>query len=417
MHRGDIPRVLGLLLIVIVATTTKAARAQNNQFTERSFVPSPVVLGMGDAGVALSGWEQAFFYNPAHLPRTPSHFSVFGLQGATTRSLDDHIHFLNQDVPPAISKKNDLSTEALAELEREASALGRQPSRGFGSVLLPSFVYSPGALAVGGGLFTKTAVNYRIEHGSAGVPSAWLLSRTDLMALLSVGLDLRVIGLNGLSVGVTGTQTRRFLAFKNKPLLQFEQDEQAVLLEGGTFQLDAGLTYRLPGLGSLPGTVRLGAALYDFLDEGYEYTTGGAARLPFLNEIVDEPDVNGGGPAFQEVQRAYDLFVLRPSYRVGAAYQLSSLFFLEDVGLAVDYQGYGEGEQGKLARIHAGIRAGLFGPVHVRGGVSSGYPSGGLGLDFGSVHVDYSLHGMEEGRRAGQLHSYVHTARVLVRLE
>lgn len=393
------------------------AQAQNNRFTDRAFLSSPVALGMGDAGVALAGPDHVFFYNPALLPEVDSRFTVFGVQAAATRSLDDHIRFFNRQAAPAVSADYDLSAETLDELRRTASTLRRRPSRGAGGILLPSFVYAPGALSVGGGLFTKTAVNYRLEDRSAPTPTAWMLSRTDLMALLSVGLDLRVLGLSDLSVGATAKETRRFLAFKSKPLAQFEQSEPTVKLEGGTFQLDVGATYTPSWGTAVPGTLRFGGGLYDVLAGGYDYATGGVGRLPFLDDIVDRPRGDSLAASAAEVGRARGLFSLRPSYRVGAAYQLAQLSVFEDVGVAADYQGYLGAEQTLLTRVHLGARATVLGALELRAGLGAGYPSGGLGVEVGALHLDYALHGVEAGRPSAPRPAYVHTARLLLRLE
>lgn len=411
-------RYIVLLLVLVVgrlAGGPSVVWGQNNRFTERSFVPSPVVRGMGDTGVALPGIEQSFFYNPAHLPKVSSHFTILGVQGAASRTIEDQIRFFNQKVQPAVASDFDVSTEVLATLHREARDLGQRPGRGQGAILLPSFVYAPGALAVGGGLFAKTALNYRIESGTGGVPSVWLLNRTDVMAIGSVGLDLRVIGLDALSVGVSATQTRRFLAFKNEPLGRLTADESAVLLDGTAFQLDAGLLYTPGWLSGEAGTVRFGGAVYDLLNRGYGYVSGGpTGRMPFLGDVVSR---SGDEPPESEIAQARRAFALKRSYRVGVAYQVPSVGLFEDVAVALDYQGYRSGEQTPLARVHLGTRARLFGFLRLRGGLSAGYPSGGLGLEFGPLHLDYAVHGAEEGRRPGQLGTYVHTARVLLRLE
>ncbi len=404
-------------LLLGTALGPQSAPGQNNRFTDRSFVPSPVVLGMGDAGVALPGIEQSFFYNPAHLPDAASHFTILGTQGAVSRTLDDQIRFYNQRVKPAVDAGFNLSTEALADLHHRARALGRQPSRGHGVVLLPSFIYSSGAFGVGGGVFAKTALNYRIEEGGAGIPSVRLLNRTDLMALASLGLDLRVIGLSDLAVGVTGTQTRRFLAFKREPLGRFTNDEAAILLDGATFQLDAGLVYTPDWLTGETGTVRIAGAVYDLLGREYGYVTGGSGRMPFIGEIVARSGTVQSEALNREEARARRAFDLEPSYRVGIAYQVPSFFFLSDVALTADYQGYRSGFQTPITRLHLGTRAQVAGPLRLRAGLSSGYPSGGVGVEFGALHLDYSLHGVEEGRTPGQLRTYVHTARVLLRLK
>lgn len=415
MYSPALLRRIAVVVLFVCAVGWAPVRAQNNQFTERAFVGSPVVLGMGDAGVALPGPERGFFYNPAHLPHAGSHFTIFGMQGGGNTGLREQIRFLNQQLGPAVSSSG-LQGEELDALQSEAARLQRRPGRGTGVVMLPNFVYSPGALAIGGGLFAKTAANYRLEAAGAGGSSVWTLSRTDLMALVSVGLDLRVIGLTGLSVGVTGTQTRRFLAFKGETLAQFEQQEPTVVLQGETFQLDGGITYRLDRLIPVPGQLRLGGAVYDVLRTGYDYRTGGAARLPFLNDVIDTPN-GGGGASEGEVAQARDRFALRPSYRVGAAYEVTELLFLDDVAVAADYQGYRGTTQAPLSRTHLGLRMGGLGPLTLRAGVSAGYPSGGAGLELGALHLDYSLHGVEEGQQFRQQRTYVHTARLLVRLE
>lgn len=417
-RRTSLYTVLVLLLVLGgVGTGLETAHAQNNRFTERSFVASPVALGMGDTGVALPGIEQSFFYNPAHLPAVPSHFTIFGLQGAASQTLDDHIHFYNRRVAPAVESDFDLSTEELSTLVRDAAALGRRPSRGHGAVLLPSFVYAPGALAVGGGLYAKTALNYRVEEGDAGIPSVWTRSRTDLMALASLGLDLRVVGLSGVSVGLTGTQTRRTMAYKNEPLGRFEKQEVSIPMEGTTFQLDAGITYTPTWLDTETGTLRIGGAVYDVLYEGYDYAIGGNGRVPFLDDTVGQPDADSVDVTESQIERARGLFSLRTSYRVGIAYERAKLFFLDDVAVALDVQGYQKGNQTPLARTHVGVRANVVGPLEIRGGMGSGYPAGGLGLELGAFHFDYAFYGVEEGRRAGQLSTYLHTVRLLVRLQ
>lgn len=407
--------VLAMTMLLVSAWTGEAL-GQNNRYTDRSFVPAPSVQAMGDAGVAFPGSDRPFFYNPAQLPHLPASFTVVSVQAAASPDLDDQIDFLNGRVEPAVESGFDLEGDELEALYREAYTLGRSPTRGTGAVVLPSFIYSTQGVGVGGGLFAKTALNYRIEGGGLGVPDVFLLSRTDVMALGAIGIGLGFLGLPGLSVGVTGTRTRRFLAFKNKPLDTFRPDEEAVLLRGNTLQLDVGGLY-VPTWWRLPGIVSVGGAVYDVLDQQYDYTFGGApSRLPFLNDFTARSGAVDAAIAAREAERARRQFELNPSYRVGVAYQLPALYFLEDVGAALDYQGTGGGHQHSLARIHLGVRARPADPVVVRGGLSAGYPTGGVGLQLGPVSLDYALHAFEEGRRPGQLGTYVHSARLTLRL-
>lgn len=405
-----------VLVLMTALLRSSPASAQNNRFTERAFVPAPSVRAMGDAGVALQGTNRAFFSNPAQLPHISSHFTILGVQAAASRDLKDQIDFFNDRIQPAIDANFELETEALDELYREAYRFGRTPVRGDGAVVFPSVVYSSGGFGIGGGLFAKTALNYRVSGTELGVPEIFLLSRTDVMAVASLGLELDALGLPGVSLGATATRTRRFLTFENKPLDTFTADETALLLEGNTFQIDVGGLYT-PSWWSLPGTLTVGGAVYDLLGRRYEYAFSGAPRIPFLEGIAANPENVDAGVATREAERARRRFRLRTSYRVGVAYRRSSLFFLDEVGLALDYQGYGTDEQHPLARLHLGARAKLGNTLVLRSGLSGGYPTGGLGLRFGLFRVDYAFHAFEEGRVPGRLETYVHTARLTIRVE
>ncbi len=389
--------------------------AQNNRFTDRSFVSVPSVEAMGDAGVAFPGHDRTFFYNPAQLPHVSSHFTVGAVQAAASPRLGDFIRFFNDRVAPAIEAEFELQPEALEALYQETSQFARRPSRGEGVVTLPSFAYTSDLIGVGGGLFAKTALNYRVEDGGAEGPEVFLLSRTDVMALASLGLNLRWLGLDGLSVGVTGTRTQRYLAFKNKALNELEPDEPAVLLTGDTFQFDVGMLYT-PGWWGLPGRLKLGGAVYDVRDEGYDYVPGGTSdRLPFLEGIASYSETSGFDASSPEVQSARQQFGLETSYRVGMAYQLSSLFFLEDLSVVVDYQQYGEQADDPFPRLHGGIEARLGDPLFLRVGYGAGLPAGGIGLQFGVLQLDYSFYGIEEEQSLDPLSTYVHSARLTFR--
>jgi len=405
-----------VLVLVVAIAGSPPACAQNNLYTERSFVSSPGVRAMGDAGVALPGPDRPFFYNPAQLPHISSYFTVLGVQAGASRNLRRQIDFFNRRIRPVVKDNFERSTEELEELYRDAYRLGRQPVRGTGSIVLPAFVYSVNGVGLGGGLFAKTALNYRMSDAGLGVPQVYLLSRTDLMAVLSAGLDLGMVGLSGLSVGGTATQGRRFLTFENKPLDAFTPDEAALLLRGSAFQVDVGALYTPPWW-TLPGQFSVGGAVYDLLENRYNYTFEGTPGIPFLDGFAADDAAVDDETAAREEARARRRFRVRPTYRVGAAYRIPSLWAVENVEVAVDYQGYGHDQQHLLARLHAGVRAAVTDGFVLRSGLSAGYPTGGLGLRLGALQVDYAVHAFEEGRVPGQLGTYVHTARLMVRIQ
>lgn len=403
------------LVLVLAAVTVSSSVAQNNRFTDRSFVSFPSVEAMGDAGVAFPGHDRTFFYNPSQLTHVSSHFTVGAVQAAASPRLGTFVRFFNDRVAPAIETEFDMRHEAQEALYQDASRFARRPSRGEGVVTLPSFAYTSDLIGVGGGLFAKTALNYRVEEGGGTVPEVFLLSRTDVMALASLGLNLSWLGLDGLSVGVTGTRTQRFLAFKNKPINELKPDEPAVLLTGNTFQVDLGMLYT-PTWWNLPGELNLGGAVYDILDEGYDYTPGGPSdRLPFLEGMASYSETSGYDAASPEVQSARQRFGLETSYRFGLAYQLSSLFFLEDLSVVVDYQQYGEQTADPMTRLHGGIEARLGTPLYLRVGYGAGLPAGGVGLRFGVLQLDYAFYGIGEEQSLDPLATYVHSAQLTFR--
>lgn len=371
---------------------------------------------MGDVGVALLGKNRPFFYNPAQLPHVSSHFTVLGVQAAANRDLKEQIEFYDRRIQPAIESNFDLETDALDELYRDAYELRQRPVRGIGAVVLPSFVYARGGLGVGGGLFAKTALNYRVSDAGLGVPELYLLSRTDVMALLSFGVDLETIGVPGVSVGVTATRTRRLLAFENKPLDTFASNEAAILLQGNTYQIDLGGLYT-PSWWSLPGTFTIGGAVYDLLGEQYDYVFEGSPRIPFLEGIVAGSATVDSETVDRETERVRRRFRLKRSYRLGMAYRIASLSSLNSLAFAVDYQGYGHGQLHTLAQLHLGGRARLNDTFTIRAGLSAGYPTGGVGVHLGLFRLDYAIHGFEEGRLPGRSGTYVHTARLTLRIQ
>lgn len=411
--RNVVPVFLGMVLLgSLVGGST--GLAQNNEFTERTFVSSPRVRGMGDAGVALLGPDRPFFYNPAHLPHISSHFTVSGAQVSASRNLRSQIEFFNRRLQPAIESNFEDDPAVLERLYRDAYQLGRRPVRGRGAVVLPAFVYSTGGVGAGAGLFAKTALNYRVSDGGLGVPNINLLSRTDVMAVFALGLDLDMIGLSGFSVGGTATRTRRFLGVENKPLDTFTPNESALLLLGNTLQVDVGGQYAPPWW-PLPGQLTVGGAAYDLLGDRYDYIIGDSPNLPFLGDLFTG-DVDSTEKA-QEFERARREFRLDPSYRIGVGYRISSSLGLDDVGLAIDYQGYGDSRPHPLARVHAGVRAEVLDGIVLRTGLSAGYPTGGVGLSLGPVRFDYALHAFEEGRAPGQTRTYVHSGRLMLRIQ
>ena len=164
---------IGLLLFGFLLISAQPARAQNDLQTNRSFVASPKVLGMGDAAVALASKRTAFFYNPAHIGRSASLLSInlIGASGSISNAVFDQVQFFSDRLQPAIDTGIDNLTDSeLRSLYEDAFAQGQQRASLNSQILLPSVIVGAKGIGVGGGLFATTGLNYRIRNAGLGLP-------------------------------------------------------------------------------------------------------------------------------------------------------------------------------------------------------------------------------------------------------
>lgn len=403
-----------LVALLLAVTTAAPAVGQDADRTGRAFVPHPQVRGMGDAAVAVSPSAAPLFYNPAHLPHVESKVRIGGLSGALSGGIRDQVRFYQDRVDPAIQAQFDLPSSELRSLYDDAFDLGRRPTRGSATLLLPAFTARRGAWGFGGSLALDSRARYRVGNAGLGIPEVDVVGRTDASLLLATGVDLTRSGLPGLSAGVTVKATRRYLTLKQQALDTFSTDDSAVLLKGTSLGLDVGLRYALPF--DAPGQWTVGLAVYDLWASDFNYEEDGSlSDMPIIGGMIDEDDAT---PLPETVARetayARERYGLAPSYRVGAAYALDRVGFLDDVQLALDWQGYTSAPRDGsfFTHWHAGAQARVAGPLSVRAGLSQGYPTGGLGLSLGPAQIDYAVYGIEEGRTPGQIQNYVHTLQV-----
>lgn len=403
-------RSLLLAVAVSLGLFPAAAAAQSYSQTNRAFVPSPAVTGAGDAAAATPGPTTAFFYNPAHLaPATAGRgprIRFLGVRASMSTNLPDQFNYFRNDLQPAIDEGIDnLDSDRLDRLYDEARRLGRKRSFLSGDVLLPSVTARPGpGISVGAGLFGHTVVQYRFTDAGAGIPAVDFAAQGDLIGLVSGAVDLSPQQPSqGLSLGLSAKYVRRYLSLKDKPLDAFEEDEAFYLLRGSSVGLDVGLHYALPA-GLLPGRLAFGAAAFDLFATDFDYAY--------------HRNLSGNGSANErliarETALANERYALHSSYRAGLAYTLPPALDgpLDRTTLALDYLGYVNPplDQSFLTHLRLGATTEVAGPLHVRAGLTQGYPSAGLGLHLRYMTLDYGFYGQEEGRRAGQVPSWNHT--------
>lgn len=401
---------LPLLLLAVLLLGAGTAAAQSHSQTNRAFVPSPMALGMGDAGVAFPSAATAFFYNPAHLahvaPLRP-YINVVGVRGTFSENLSDQITFFTDTLEPAIDEGFDnIDNDRLRAIYDEALELGRVRTALGGDLLLPSVMLQAGGLGLGAGVFGHSRLRYRFPDGGAGIPLVDLNAVADLIGVASAGLDLGTYGLPALSLGATAKFTSRRLTLKFKPLDALSPDEDVYVYAGSSVGIDLGLLYELDFI-PVPGKVRFGLAAFDLVASDFDYT---------FSSNLTENSPDNQAVINTDLQVANDLYGLDPSYRVGFGYTVPSLLgLLGETGIAVDYLGYSNPgvDQAFLAHLHVGVQARLS-LLALRAGLNAGYTTVGAGLSLGFLKVDYAYHAQEEGRLPGQLPSWHHTAQLTV---
>lgn len=405
---------LRALLVLLILGIGLPAQAQRYQQYARAHVESVQVLGMGGSGVALSGPETAFFYNPAHFASADlfrTRVEILGAQAELSTKFFSDLDFFLDRVQPALEDGFEfpLSEEDRALFD-DALAQGRRPTVGQAAVALPSVMVGLGPYGIGGGVFAHNTTRYRFEDNGAGVPVLDLFSQLD--AIVALGGGMRVPGSN-LSAGLTGKYVRRYIGYKNKDFLAIDpDDEQLYVINGSTVSFDLGLQYE-DAVASLPGSLDLGLAVYDLVGGGFEY------------DLYDSIDFTGSGSEnTREVERVLADFEDRdgsPSFRLGAAYRVPALVALsglQDVSVALDYlsTSTSESSQPFLSKFRLGAQAKVAGLVALRAGVSQGYPTFGTGLHTPFFRLDYVFYGVEDGRLPGQLDRYNHLVQLRVGL-
>jgi hypothetical protein len=399
-------------LLMLPVLLSAPASAQSYFQTGRAFVQHPGVLGAGDASVAVPNYQTAFFYNPAHLaklgPIRPR-ITFVGGRLAGSEGIYDQLSFYNDELQPAIEEGiNKIPQERRERLYDQALDLLGEPSLVTTDIIGPSVALNLAGVGAGAGLFAQNNVVYSATDAGAGVPLIDIELRSDLIGVASGGIDFSDYGVSGLAAGVTAKYAMRNTTLKSKPLDAFSENERLYLFRGNAIGFDVGVLYEtmLPGL-------TLGATMFDVVGGSFDYKFHTAYDLDFN-------DVDATGADQTEIAATLARLEDRntsPSYRIGAALNVSSLLtlgVLSGTSVAVDYVGYSDPQvdQAFLAHLSIGAQTKLARVLALRAGLNQGYATVGAGLHLGPLRLDYAYFGFEGGRVPGQLPQYSHTLQV-----
>ncbi len=399
MFRKTLP-----LILVLLACSAQHGYAQSYGMTARPFVQAPSVVGMGDAAVAFSSAETAFFYNPAHIATVRAGrpiITFLGVKAHVSEGVRDWYNFYTNDLDPAIEKGvENMSGQERQDLYDRAFEIAQRREYANADLLLPSVAFRVGTVGIGGGVFSNAGTQMQITDAGGGVPFIHVNGQADLMGVAAVGVQAA-----GAAVGVSGKFTRRYLTLKSKPLDAFGAEEALYVFSANRIGFDVGALYTL-GMLPVPGKLTVGAALFDVVGSTFDYEVEHTINDGSASQQTEDEE-----RAMANAQRQ-----VTPSYRLGVAYQVPSLFGLfGETGVALDYLGYDKpmiADQPFLAHLHLGAQVRLVRMLAVRAGLSQGYPTAGAGLHLGPVRLDYSYYGQEEGRLPGQNASWHHQLRL-----
>ena len=395
-----------LLVLFYLLVPTRDLFAQNFTQNTRSFVGSPVYLGMGGAGVALPKRESAFFYNPAGgrevLGNKAMRFTILGLKAGTGVNTTDIANFYKDRVQPAIDEGIEMLSDQKQEaLYDDALELFRR-NDGVSSELnlyLPAFAIRLGEkAALNLGVFSDSKGLVQVTDGGAGVPQVNLFVHGDLIGIGGASIDISP----EFSAGANAKYTYRNVVVKDKPLDGFSSDESIYALSTGGLSADVGLLYRPKRIQGF----RVGATVYDVVSGGLADFSSADAKL-----VQGDEDV-------AELNRNIAQATLRPSglsYRLGIGYVRDFSKAL-GVSAAVDLEGYQYPmvEQSFGSKLYFGGEVWLLGFLQVRGGFGQGYASFGGGLDLGGMTLDYAYYGIETGRLSGLAPRYSHMLQLVL---
>ncbi|MGM0705656.1 MAG: hypothetical protein ACQETP_07040, partial [Bacteroidota bacterium] len=320
--------------------------------------------------------------------------------------------------------------------------VGSRPSILEATIALPSFVYRRGPYAVSGGATVHSLLNQRFRSdGPDAIPIADHRARTDVTLSGTVGYDASA-HVPGLRLGVTLNALQRYVSTlerridRVRPTDKMPVVESTPLLDQLTFfdsrapqnpvwvgrnvSFDVGAMYTVSAF-DLPGTLHVGAAAFDLWASEFTFSLQDTApRIPLLGPLLPDqsaPVVNGRvSPSDPLSDAQAERFQIDPSVRVGAAYTQEAWGPFRNLAVAVDYQDYRRPsvEQSALAHLHVGAEA-QYDILIARLGINQGYPTAGVGLRMGHIHVDYAFYGREEGSSFRETYNYVNTLQVALR--
>ncbi|MCX5782539.1 MAG: hypothetical protein NT145_07580 [Elusimicrobia bacterium] len=384
-------RFLSAILLSVLILTPSFALAKEDPVFIRGVRP----LAMGGAFVALADDKNAFFYNPAGITqRTGSEFTLFELPVSIT---NDSLNFYqyyndNKDKLENFDKLNIIDkNQVITDINNKITKYKTRITLGF-----PNFSYlTPGKkfLSWGIGVFDEANVGFQFRSGIL-IPNLNYWGKADVIGAVPLAhrFDSLPYNIPGkISVGANVKYIMRGKIDETKSVL--ELDNISPQLQMGN------------GMGFDIGTLYQPNSRWNF---GLQITDLGGTTLKY--DAVNTTDPGKlSKPAYNSM--------INSEWNMGTAFIPSKIYYWpkkyintkDRILLLADVRDILSSEERVVSdyfwkKLHLGAEF-RWGPLSLRGGFNSGYPTLGLGarIPYLGLRADYAYWTDELGAYAGQI--------------
>jgi len=351
---------------------------------QRLFIENVASQAMGGASVAVSGADNAFFYNPASLGDvTERKLNICDLTARVNSASYSYVSFYRKN-RSNIHKIETLDDEVQEDLYQKSRDVGERAGQAhftFASALPVTYTQHD----FGIGIYSLGNVVGEIAPGALSLPLVDARIQTDVLVIISKSIRLENFASEKISVGVSAKYLARGIYQKRKALPGFTKDEDFDKYMGESYGLDIGGLYRLSK------RVSLGIGLYDIFASNFNWKI---TRNTLISQV---PESN-----------------IDPSMRIGCAIQpfKSSYNMINDLMFAIDYDQPFDEDISFFKKIYAGAQTQFRRIVRLRAGFYQGYPSWGIGIRYKFIKIDYTFYSNELGKYPGQISNYQHAMRL-----
>jgi len=363
-----------VIWIVIAALPYASADAGREGFV----INSTRSVGMGGAGVALVGPDNAVFLNPALLVAIDqTHFRLLELQAVVNQNTftqydfytEHEDEFTNLD-DMTDSERNQFYNEMLG-VAQDKTVFGFQGMAPL-SVVRPRFSL---------GIYERAVVDYDVREGASSIPLVHADAVADAAIIVGGGSKIGEFFGSAWSFGANAKFIYRTVATETKTAPAVETINAIQSYRGWTMAFDLGMLVDA-------GRWSFGAGIYDFNWPTIQWKVG--------EELPDGFHTPDG--------------VIDGSIRFGVAYQsdIAMPGLLDNVVFAFDVESPSSDEMGFFKKLSFGAEGKFANLLFIRTGFHQGYPTAGFSLPLKIVKIEYAFSGEALGRYPGQMDSWSH---------